>query len=72
MALHSTELHEAVEAIELSDDTIQNLSEEKRYLAQATRIKVPFVPLHGAEKAKLSTRLVLEMPRFDEFMMSMM
>lgn len=72
VALHSTELHEAVEAIELSDNIIANLSEEKKYLARATSVKVPFLPLHGAEEAKLFNRLVLEMPQFNELSMSIM
>ncbi|KAI2495000.1 hypothetical protein MHU86_19519 [Fragilaria crotonensis] len=73
VALHSTELHaEAVEAIELLDDIVGNLSEEMKYLAWATGVKVPFLPLHGAHEAKLFICLVLEMPRFDELSMSIL
>jgi hypothetical protein len=43
-----------------------------KFLAQATGVKVSFLPLHGAEEAKLFTCLVLEIPRFDEFMMCIM
>ena len=71
VALHSKELHEAVEGIKLSDQVVGNLSGEMKYLAQATGVKVPFLPLHGSAEAKLFTRLVLEMPRFDEFTMSL-
>ena len=72
VALHSIELHEAVDGITLSDTVVGNLSGEMKYFAQATGVKVPFLPLHGAEEAKLFTCLVLVMPRFDEFMMSIM
>ena len=72
VALHSTELHDAVEAIELSNNIIENLSVEKKYLAQATSVKVPFLPLHATEEAKFFNRLVLEMPQFDELLMSVM
>ena len=63
-------MHEAVAAVELSEDIVGKLSNEMKYLAHATGVKVPFLPVHGPEEAKLFTRLVLEMPSFDELVMS--
>jgi hypothetical protein len=33
-------------------------------------VKVPFLPIHGVMEATLFTRLVLELPSFDESLMA--
>jgi hypothetical protein len=70
VALHSQELHEALGEVELADDVSVKFTREMEYLSQAMGVKVPSLPIHGAAEAKIFTRLVLELPRFDEELMA--
>lgn len=66
VALHTHELHLAVENIQLADDVVGKFTNEMKYLCKTMGVKVPFLPIHGGIEASLFTRLVLEMPDFDE------
>jgi hypothetical protein len=70
VALHSQELHEAVASIKLDENVAKKFTSEMKYLCRAMGVQVPFLPNHGADEAKLFTRLVLEMPAFDESLMA--
>ena len=70
VALHWQELHEALREVEIADDATANFIAEMKYLCRAMGIKVPFLPIHGVVEATLFTRLVLELPEFDESLMA--
>ena len=70
VALHSKELHEALGEVKLANKTLAKFTGEMKYLCRAMGVKVPFLPIHGAAEAKLFTRLVLELPVFDESLMA--
>jgi hypothetical protein len=43
-----------------------------KYIARAMGVKLPFLPLHGSDEAKLFSRLVLEMPTgFNDIIMAL-
>jgi hypothetical protein len=72
LPLHSPELHAALEQVELlADDVSAKFTGEMKYLYKAMGVKVPFLPIHGVMEAELFTRLVLELPIFDESLMAM-
>jgi hypothetical protein len=56
--------------VELADDVSANFTGEMEYLCGAMGVEVPFLPIHGVMEAKLFTRLVLELPSFDESLMA--
>jgi hypothetical protein len=70
VALHSRELHEALGKVEIADDAKAKFTGEMKYLCRAMGVEVPFLPIHGVAEAKLFTRLVLELPGFDESLMA--
>ncbi len=57
--------------MELADDVSAKFTGEMKYLCKAMGVKVPFLPIHGVMEAELFTRLVLELPSFDESLMAM-
>jgi hypothetical protein len=70
VALHSHELHVALDEVMLPEATTAKFTSEMKYLAKTMSVKVPFLPVHGASEARLFTRLVLEMPTFDDVLMA--
>jgi hypothetical protein len=70
VALQSQELHEALEEEEIADNVTAKFTGEMKYLYRAMGVKVPFLPIHGIMEAKLFTRLILELPGFDESLMA--
>jgi hypothetical protein len=57
--------------VELAGDVSAKFTGEMKYLCKAMGVKVPFLPIHGVMEAELFTRLVLELPSFDESLMAM-
>jgi len=61
--LHSDELHQAVEALDLGDQRAidRSLTQDQLYLRKMTGTKLPFLPVHGEEEGKLFSKLMLSM-----------
>ena len=71
VALHSQELHEAIEQVEVDGGIVGKFTSEMKYISRAMGVKIPFLPLHGSNEAKLFSCLVLQMPTaFDDLLMA--
>ena len=72
VALHSQEIHEELEKVVIAKDVSEKFSSEMKYIARAMGVKIPFLPLHGSEEAKLFSHLVLSMPTaFHDLLMAL-
>jgi hypothetical protein len=63
-------LPEALGQVELADDVSANFTGEMKYLCGDMEVEGPFLRIHGVMVAKLFTRLVLELPSFNESLMA--
>jgi hypothetical protein len=59
VALHSSDLHDAVLAIKIDPKVLRRLSLELRFSTECTGVPLPFLPVHGEDEANLFVRLVL-------------
>jgi hypothetical protein len=59
VALQSTELHEAVDRINLDPKVLDKLSSELKFIAKGMGVPLPFLPVHGKEEMQLFVRLIL-------------
>ena len=57
MVLHSPELAEAIEAIEVDPSKV-SLSSDQRYLCRAMKTKLPLLPVHGVAECRLFQSLI--------------
>jgi hypothetical protein len=59
VALQSTELHEAVNNINLDPKVLGKLSSELKFVAKGMGVPLPFLPVHGKEEMQLFVQLIL-------------
>jgi hypothetical protein len=71
VALHSSDLDDALKAIRVDEEIRRKFSPDLKHLCLSMGIPVPFLPCHGIEEAKLFSKLMLQLPgRFDAEKMS--
>jgi hypothetical protein len=70
VALHSQELHEALEEVEIADNVTVKFTGEMKYLCWAMGVKVLFLPIHRVAESKTFMHLILELSGFDESLMA--
>jgi hypothetical protein len=58
VALHSSELHDAVLAIKIDPKVLPKLSREVKLIDECMGVPLPFLPVHGEDEAKLFVCLV--------------
>jgi hypothetical protein len=61
VAIHSEELHERMQLIQVDDEVRKKFSPELKFICEAMGVEVPFLPVHGEDERKLFVRLVREM-----------
>ena len=74
VALHSMDLHEALEvkAAEISEAVKNSFSADLKHMCKSMGVSIPFLPVNGETECKLFTRLILEeMEKFDADEMSL-
>jgi hypothetical protein len=59
VALHSTDLHEAVNSIAVNPDVFGKLSSELKFIAKGMGVQLPFLPVYGKEEMQLFVHLIL-------------
>jgi hypothetical protein len=62
VALHSTDLHEAVNSIAVNPDVLRKLTSELKFIAKGMGVQLPFLPVHGKEEMQLFVQLILNAP----------
>jgi hypothetical protein len=63
VALHSSDLHDAVLAITIDPKVLLRSARELRFITECTGVPLPFLPVHGEDEAKLFVCLVLVVNR---------
>ena len=62
VALHSSDLDDALKAINVDEEVRRRFSPDLKHLCLSMGIHVPFLPCHGMEEAKLFSKLMLTLP----------
>jgi hypothetical protein len=62
VALHSSDLDDALKAIRVDEEIRRKFSPDLKHLCVSMGIPVPFLPCHGMEEAKLFSKLMLTLP----------